>query len=148
MGTSTDAILFFGFLPENYEYFEMPKDSPFRDLYDAVEAWNKKHRPPQPEGDDYQSPAFNAWRTAEDKWKRTSATYIVQGSFCCNEDAYPYIAIERLCTTCNRGYVEEIPMDLLTKFTAEDLNQMTQFCKFAGIPYPDGCSWKLVSWRG
>lgn len=149
MGVSTDAILFFGFVPENAEYFEMPEGSPYEDLYDAVSAWNTEHKPPRPDTDDYQAPEMKAWRDACDEWERTSPAHIVQGDYCCREEPYTYIAVGRLHTRCRRGDVEEIPMDLLTRFTPEDLYQMTLFCKWAGIPYPEnGCSWKLVSWWG
>lgn len=149
MGVSTDAMLFFGFELEDYQIPAGLEAEGCMDLYDVVEKWNKAHKPPCPEGDDYQSPEFKAWRTACEEWERTAPAYVVQGAHCCMEEPVNFVCVGRLYRSASRGYPERIDMRLLTSFTAEDLNQLTLFCKFAGIPWPeDGVGWHLASWWG
>ena len=150
MGVSTDAMLFFGFELEEHSEYEPPDSLPdCRDLYDVVEAWNKKHRPTEPEGDDYRSPEWAAWREARDEWEKTSPKYIVQGYHCCDSEPISFVCVGRLYRCASRGYPEKIDMSLLASFSAEDLNQLTLFCKWAGIPWPeDGAAWHLASWWG
>jgi hypothetical protein len=150
MGVSTDAMLFLGFELEDYEVpVGLQADGCSNDLYDVVEKWNKAHRPPRPEGDDYQSPAFKAWRAAVSEWEKTSPEYIVSDAHCCQEEPIEFVCVGRLYQRAHRGYPEKIDMRLLLSFNAEDLNQLTLFCKFAGIPWPeDGVGWCLASWWG
>jgi len=139
MGTSTDAMLYFG--------IECGDEDPFGgkdiDGYDAQEQWNNEHGPARPANDDYRGPEWAAWRKAKEHWEETGDGIEV-GYHCSGEYPMYYIALKAKHLRAWRGSPKEVPVDYLA-VSAEQIGILHAFFEKHDVPWEEP-KWRLASY--
>lgn len=129
MGTSTDAILFYGFPiddgSDNHEVltgFGENED----DGMDEDELWRKKFNLPED----------------VDVWQHQKTHPVTIGGHCSCDCRMYYVSIKKSELTANRGCPKKVKtLDIDAKWD----EQLNEFCKVYGLKPPKSYGWHLVS---
>jgi hypothetical protein len=149
MGTSTNAILFYG-IPINGDIDEItaPFDENDESYFAINDDWNKLKAPIKPTEPsfpdyDYTGPDWDTWRSAIQEYEKSPVC--VQIDCCCSID-YPMFYVHGRQYVAYRGDVNEIDLEKL-KTTPEDDAFIKEFCERYGVLYQQP-KWYLVSYWG
>jgi len=139
MSISSDAILFFGIIPDADM---LPADV---DLFKLADDFTVLCSPPKPTSEDLNDAAWAAWRKKNAEFKRLGVG-VTCGIFCSSSDPITYIALEALCYVAFRGSVVTINPAKMEP-TAKQIASLREFCDEAGVQWTEP-GWHMVSYFG
>ncbi len=151
MGTSTDAIVYWGFEVGEDTIHPLNDNPTFERSYEWDDVYAEKKGLVRPEFVRRNEPGFEEYDKADDEYREAKVALVdpigcTIDHHCHIEHPMHYVAVEASVKCANRGYPEELEDDAL-KVGEDWREKLQEFCRVLGIEFKEP-KWHLVSYWG